>query len=425
MQSSTPTLSTPTNHIDQLAWNSKILLSSNPCTALSFQFQLIPPAFPIMAGPSIENDAFFHELPPLPEGWDWKRCETAAKMDVWLDLSEEQRALVHAHREARLAQWHAMCGADDAAAHRRRQLELRIVMKLIMPSPPGATAAAATPTAGGVDAKDDDEEEEYEDGDVRKELAKLKEEDFHLPEELAVLEHFGIPLWQLGMPLFEIAEVMHRQKCEYWGFTIFRVTEYGSAAAQARWDEFWRRWNGMMKDRLAELVGVGIKSSRVLQDLQETDEGYLARFNEMYVPAMAGGIMRRWSLVLREHEELAGMGAQDVRYVFREMLRLDEEEDESLPNRVPVGVDAGLALMVDESVVSSLLDEGEGRRPYIIGVLSDIDDDIPEEAEAVHFKIALESVVDLWRQIQVQHVYGLVPPEGKIYISPGVFEDDA
>jgi hypothetical protein len=122
---------------------------------------------------------------------------------------------------------------------------------------------------------------------------------------------------------------------------------------------------------------------------------------------------------------MSGMGPQDVRCIFREMLKLDDEEDESLPNRVTVGVDPGLCLMVDEGVVSSLLDEREGRRPYIIGVLSDIDEEeVTDEAEAVHFKIALESVVDLWCQIQVQDFKTLVPPKGKIYISPGVFEDD-
>jgi hypothetical protein len=94
--------------------------------------------------------------------------------------------------------------------------------------------------------------------------------------------------------------------------------------------------------------------------------------------------------------------------------------------------------MVDEGVVSSLLDQREGKRPYIIGVLSDLDldddsdedydddDEIPEDPEVVQFKIALDSVVDLWRQIQVQDVKDmeLVSPEGKIYVSPGVFEDD-
>ncbi|KAG7291126.1 hypothetical protein NEMBOFW57_001136 [Staphylotrichum longicolle] len=210
---------------------------------------------------------------------------------------------------------------------------------------------------------------------------------------------------------------MHRQECEYWGFVTFR----GSAAP--RWDEFMGRWHEMMKGRLERLILDGIKNT----GLQETDEGAKARFQDLYAAAVAGGIMSRWQLIVRDHADMNGKGPQEVRDIFRVMLKLDEEEDESLPNRVPLGVDPGLCLMVGEGVVSSLLDEREGRRPYIIGVLSDIDEaDIPDEAEAVHvhFKIALGSVVDLWCQIQVQNVYDLVPPEGTIYISPGVFEDD-
>jgi hypothetical protein len=201
----------------------------------------------------------------------------------------------------------------------------------------------------------------------------------------------------------------------------FRVWGYGSAAGQARWDEFVERFGKMINDRLARLAVDGIKST----GLRDEDEGFKARFKEMWEAAMTSGILPLFQLVVKDHEAMSGMGLQDVRGVFREMLKLDEEEDESMPNRVPLGVDAGLCLMADEGVVSSLLDERDGRRPYIIGVLSDIDDEeITDAHEAVHFKIALESVVDLWRQIQVQALITLVPPEGKIYISPGVFEDD-
>lgn len=54
----------------------------------------------------------------------------------------------------------------------------------------------------------------------------------------------------------------------------------------------------------------------------------------------------------------------------------------------------------------------------------DDDGELPEDPEVVQFKITLDSVVDLWRQIQVQDVKELVPPEGTIYVSPVVFEDD-
>ncbi|KAL2126268.1 hypothetical protein VTI74DRAFT_1295 [Chaetomium olivicolor] len=324
-----------------------------------------------MSGPSLYNDAFFYDLPPLPEGWDWNRVMSAEPAELCA-LPDDQQSLIRAHREARVAQWRGICGADDAAAHRRSQMTLRTL-----------------------------------------------ERDELTPDELAVVERFGLPREQVGTPLFEIAEVMHRQECEYWGFVTFRVHGYGSAAP--RWDEFMRRWHKMMNDRLGRLILDGIKNT----GLRETDEGAEAHFQDLYAAAAAGGIMSRWQLMVREHEEINGIGPQEVRTIFREMLKLDEEEDESLPNRVPIGVDPGLCLIADEGVVSSLLDEREGRKPYIVGVLSDIyEAEIPDEAEAVHFKIALESVVDLWRQIQVRNVYDLVPPEGKIYISPGVFEDD-
>jgi hypothetical protein len=353
------------------------------------------PRFPTMSGPSIDNDAFFQDIPPLPAGWDWKRCKSMQPAE-WNALPDAQQSLIRAYQNARLDEWHNIRGADEAAAYRLFELDLRRMGFLARMAE--ITAEGAAPAAAG-----------GEHGD------------YLTPDELAVIERFGLPREQVGTPLFEIAEVMHRRNCEYWGFMTFRMWGYGSAAEQVRWDEFLRRWREMVNDRMGRLVMEGIKST----GLQEEDEDFEARFKEMYERAISGGILPRWQLLVAQHETLSGLGPQDVRADFREMLKLDEEEDESIPNRVPVGVDAGLCLMVDEGVVSSLLDEREGRRPYIIGVLSDIDDEeIPDDAEALHFKIALESVVDLWRQIQVQCVNVLLPPEGKIYISPGVFEDD-
>ncbi|RKU45107.1 hypothetical protein DL546_002274 [Coniochaeta pulveracea] len=267
----------------------------------------------------------------------------------------------------------------------------------LMPSPPGTTDAERAAAA-----------------------ARDESNDYLTPHELAVVERFNLPREQVGTPLFEIAEVMYRQKCEYWGFITFQTYGYGSGLEKARWDEFWKRWGKMMNNRLGRLVMDGIKNAGVGGEEE-------ARFAQMYEVAMASGILPLWHLKVIEHEGMDGMSPHEVRLMFREILKGDEEEvgDDSKPNRVPVGVDAGLCLMVDEGVVNSLLDEREGKRPYIIGVLSDIDDDeVPDEVEAVHFKIALESVVDLWRQISVQHVNVLIPPEGKIYISPGVFDDD-
>lgn len=358
-----------------------------------------------MSGPSLHNDAFFHDLPPLPTGWDWNRVVSAKPVEL-AALPDDQQSLIRAHREARVGQWRGICGADNAAAHRCSQMTRRALERVggLLPRPPGTApperAIDLVKLAAG----------EYTVGELEDELT---------PDELAVVQRFALPREQVGTPLFKIAEVMYRQECEYWGFVTFRVCGYGSAAP--RWDEFMGRWHEMMKGRLERLILDGIKKT----GLRETDEGAEARFQDLYAATAAGGVMSRWQLIVRGHADMNGIGPQEVREIFRVMLKVDEEEDESLPNRVPIGVDPGLCLMVDEGVLSSLLDEREGRRPYIIGVLSDIDEaDIPDEAEAVHFKIALGSVVDLWRQIQVQNVYDLVPPEGTIYVSPGVFEDD-
>ncbi|RYP53984.1 hypothetical protein DL768_001134 [Monosporascus sp. mg162] len=320
-----------------------------------------------MSKPSIDNDDFFQDIPPLPASWGWKRCKSVQDAELNA-LPETQQSLIHPYRAACLARWRDIRGAGDAATYRRFQMDLR--RGRLIPSNPRTTSTAEAPpvAAGGGE----------------------QHGNHHLtPDELAIVERFGMPREQVGTPLFEIAEVIYRQQCEYWGFMAFRVWVYGSGAGAAgqgqqaeatRWDEFWRRWGKMMNDRLGRLVMDGIWSTGLV--LQDGDEGAEARFRDMYEAAMAGGILARWRLVLKEYEAMSGMGPQDVRGVFREMLKLDEEDDESMPNRVPVGVDAGLCLMVDGDVVSSLLDEG--RRPYIIRVLSDIDDDeITDEAEAV------------------------------------------
>ncbi|KAB5577904.1 hypothetical protein GE09DRAFT_1087737 [Coniochaeta sp. 2T2.1] len=158
---------------------------------------------------------------------------------------------------------------------------------------------------------------------------------------------------------------------------------------------------------------------------------------------MEGGIVQKWSLLIFQKEPLEGMKSEGVRDIFREFLKADREialgllAEKNAPDvTVPDGVDADLCFMIDEGVVSSLLDQHPGKRPYIIGILSDLnldfdededDDDeeeTPDDDELVQFKIALDSVVDLWRQCWVQDVKELVPPVGKIYISPGVWEDD-
>lgn len=141
-----------------------------------------------------------------------------------------------------------------------------------------------------------------------------------------------------------------------------------------------------MNDRLRSVID-GIANAELTSfrtgdnDDGGFDEGH---FKEKFETAMAGRIKPRWRPILDKHELLNGICPQNIRGIFRKILKLDDEEDESKPNRVPVGVEAGLYLIVDNGVVISLLDKREGRRPYIIGVLSDINDNkVPVKAKAV------------------------------------------
>lgn len=365
-----------------------------------------------MSGASIDNDDFFTDLdPPLPEGWDWKRIKAVPlNSEEFNALPEGQQFALMAYRQARHARWLEICGADDAAEQRAYNMLLRREMDLTIHPP--------------------------EVGRAERKAARRAEKarDYLTPEELEVVERYDLPKEQVGTPLFEIAEIMHRQDIDHWGFWAFRLWGYATPEARKRWDEFYTRWSEMMEKRLSRLVMDGMLKA----GLKKEDDDFEERFKVMYEERMNQGIVPRWEILIKEHELLEGMGADDVREIFREWQKADKDlaegtiakEDAPLDS-IPPGVDKDLCLMVDEGVVSSLLDEG--KRPYIIGVLSDLDldddsddsdDEIPEDPEVVQFKIALDSVVDLWRQIQVQDVHELVPPEGKIYVSPGVFEDD-
>lgn len=99
---------------------------------LKLNTPFVTPPRPTMSGPSIDNDAFFQDLPPLPEGWDWKRCASVQPAE-WRAVPEAHQSLIRAHRHARLAQWRAICGADDRCCV----------------SPPSAgTAVRGTPSVG-------------------------------------------------------------------------------------------------------------------------------------------------------------------------------------------------------------------------------------------------------------------------------------
>lgn len=84
------------------------------------------PRFATMSGPSIDNDDFFFDLPPLPAGWDWKRCKAVQPAGPELAaLPDAQQSLIRAYTEARRAQWNDMRGADEVAASRRFGLDVR------------------------------------------------------------------------------------------------------------------------------------------------------------------------------------------------------------------------------------------------------------------------------------------------------------
>lgn len=358
-----------------------------------------------MSGPSIDHDLFFNHLPPLPAGWDWKRFKSLSP-EEWDEVPDAEKSLILAHVDARRVEWRDICGADDAARERLRQISMRSLRE-----------SGHVPLEAGLEA----EQGEKNPLDITPAAEDLT------PEERAIVEHYGLPLWQVGTALFEIAEVMYRTKAERWGFMLFRTCGYRSATGQARWEEYWRRVNEMVTERLGQLVAVGISHT----GLQEDHEGFEERFQEIYKAAMLGGIPARFQLHGFGHETISDWGPQDVRGLFREMLKdeednEEEEEGDRKPQRVPQGLDVDLCLMVDEGAMSSLLDRREGRRPYVIGVLSDFNDpDVGDDIEAEYFKIALESIIDLPRQLEMQHPRDLYNgSEGKIYISPGVFEDD-
>lgn len=341
----------------------------------------------------------------------------------WDALPEDLQSRLRDYRHARYNRWLEIRGADDAAAQRAAMLQLKRLD--LIPRPPRRTRA-------------------------QQKAARAEEagRDFLTPDELAVVERYGLPKEQVGTPLFEIAEVMHRQEYEVWGLWMIRTCLYCDPAGQARWDEFSQKLTAIV----SETIGRWVTQGMVNTELREEDEDFERRFKAMYEDRMHGGVVSRWALVNFEREELEGTQAKEVRELFREVLKMTNAVEwgeltvEEATVTVPRGINVDLCLMIDEGVVSSLLDQRQDQRPYIIGILSDIsfdddededegededededeDDDkeTPDDSEVVQFKIALDSLVDLWRQCQVQEVKDLVPPAGKIYISPGVWEDD-
>lgn len=199
---------------------------------------------------------------------------------------------------------------------------------------------------------------------------------FLTPEELAVVQRYDLPQEQVSTPFFEVAEVMYRRNCSYWGFWVFRVCGYESPAARERWDEFNTKFRTIIGDSLGRLVMNGMANA----GLKKEDDGFEERFYTMYKERVEQGIVPRSATLVKENEVMEGMGASDIREVFREWLKSEKEvadgtlaEEDAPLDKIPPGVDRDLCLTVDEGVVSSLLDQREGKRPYIIGVLSSLD----------------------------------------------------
>jgi hypothetical protein len=245
-----------------------------------------------MSGPALDNDDFFQDLdPPPPEGWDWKRIQAVPPgSEEWKALPEAQQVNLMAYRQARHGRWMQIRGADDAAAQRAYSLLMRreVDLTIYPPSMSQAERKAAR----------------------RAEKAR----DFLTPDELAVVQRYDLPKEQVGTPLFEIAEIMHRQDIDYWGFWAIRVWGYAAPEARKRWDEFTTRWGEMMGKRLSRLVMEGMLKA----GLKKEDDDFEERFKVMYEERMNQGIVPRWEILIEDDELLEGMGADDVREMFRE-----------------------------------------------------------------------------------------------------------
>ena len=203
-------------------------------------------------------------------------------------------------------------------------------------------------------------------------------------EDRAIAEEMGLPNLDMATQsdLFRVAKTMHGIGAEVWGFVVFKTWGY-KGRERERWRLFWERWNEVADGRLRAMGAVG--------DLKE---GFAGRL--------------RWLLV-EDEERLDGMGVEEVREFFSEMV--EREGD------IPTGPDLDLCLMIDGEAVGSLLD-GNVREPFVWGVDvngGDVEDDLDDEYPG-HFKISLDVLIpELWETLQRQSPDELYPGEGEIY----------
>ncbi|KAB5535377.1 hypothetical protein GE09DRAFT_1143585, partial [Coniochaeta sp. 2T2.1] len=83
-----------------------------------------PPSYRTMPGPSLDNDAWFKDLPPLPEGWNWNRYRFLSSAE-WEALPEDLHSSLRDYQDARYSRWRQIRGADDVAAERASILQAR------------------------------------------------------------------------------------------------------------------------------------------------------------------------------------------------------------------------------------------------------------------------------------------------------------
>lgn len=205
-------------------------------------------------------------------------------------------------------------------------------------------------------------------------------------QEAEIAEAFGLnpdTALTTQRDLFQIAETMHSIGADVWGFVVVKLWGYEDGEKE-RWTQFWNRWGELADAKLRDMGANG-----------NLREGFAGRL--------------QWFLV-EDEKRLSGKGWKEARELFSEMA---EEED-----RIPNGLDLDLCLVIDEKVVSSLLD-GDEKEAFVVGV--DVNDAEEEEeggeqSYSGHFKIGVDVLVpELWETLQRQAPSELDPGEGNIF----------
>jgi hypothetical protein len=209
--------------------------------------------------------------------------------------------------------------------------------------------------------------------------------------------------------LFDVANVLYTMGAEAWGFVVFKTWGYKKGERE-RWDLFWSRWEGIMKQRLRDMGATDDLQDGAIRDVQDDVTGKLL-----------------WWLV--DHENMDGKGFHEVRECFAELV--DEAEE-----HIPLGLDLDLALVIDKEAVDSLLNRDESlgalRLPddqdiFVWGVDVNYDDDDADDGsgEAMestvggypgYFKVSTMVLIpELWHTLNAQSPDELYPGQGHVY----------